>query len=845
MSAFARLLLGLSIVLPWSLAGDVANVFAADSKKLESKKPESKNPESTKAVSKKPVSAERAGLEFFEKRIRPTLVAHCYECHSEKSKIVQGGLYLDTRDGIRRGGDSGPAVVPGDAAGGTLLNALRHEDFEMPPKGKLADETVADFAKWIETGAPDPRDGKAPTPKVVDLEQGRKFWSYQPPKLVPPGALKNRAWPRAEIDRYLLAAMEAQGIGPVEDAPAELLLRRVTFDLIGLPPTPEEIAEFVNDRSPDAYAKLVDRLLARPQFGERWGRHWLDVVRYAESSGKERNVPYRMAWRYRDYVIDAFNADMPYDQFIREQLAGDLLPHASTAERDRHLIATGFLTVGPIALTERVPEQFLLDVADEQLDTTCRAFLASTVGCARCHDHKFDPIPTTDYYALLGIFRSSENVAGVRALRREFSYAHAVPLGDAAIRETASRDLQKRIGDLELELDRVRNDGRAANRKKDPKLIEETKRREAEVLGRLVAARAEAEDAKSPTQFAMAMRDRAEPADYAVRIRGEVDQLGPVVPRGFMSVISDARTPRIAKDRSGRLELAEWIASRDNPLTARVYVNRLWQHLYGRPLVESVDNFGTTGDAPSHPELLDYLALKFTERGWNTKQAIREMVLSRAYQLSGARDDKAYGLDPGNRFVWRFARRRLEAEAIRDAVLAAAGRLELDRPVGSSTLTINNLELGSSARILAADDSVRRRSVYLPMLRNNVPEMLTLFDMADPSLVTGRRETTTVATQALFLMNSPFIAEQSRRMAERLLAHDAESDSAEDDTDARIELAYRLTLTRAPSEPEVRSIRAYLAEAGVQTGDRKPTPAQVWAGVCQMLFSSAEFLYVR
>jgi hypothetical protein len=765
MSSFVRLLLGLCIVPACLLGYASAIVAAADTKQAGTKQADLKKTESKKAEPKKAVSAERAGLEYFEKRIRPTLVAHCYECHSEKSKIVQGGLYLDTRDGIRRGGDSGPAVVPGDTDGGTLLSALRYENFEMPPKGRLAEEVVADFAKWIEMGAPDPRDGKAPTPKVVDLEQGRKFWAYQPPKLVPHaplknGPLKNTAWPRTEIDRYLLAAMEAQGIGPVDDASPELLLRRVTFDLIGLPPTPEEIAEFVNDRSPDAYAKLVDRLLARPQFGERWGRHWLDVVRYAESSGKERNVPYRMAWRYRDYVIDAFNNDMPYDQFIREQLAGDLLPHASTAERDRHLIATGFLTVGPIALTERVPEQFLLDVADEQLDTTCRAFLASTVGCARCHDHKFDPIPTTDYYALLGIFRSSENVAGVRALRREFSYAHAVPLGDAAVRESASRDLQQRIESLELEVDRIRNDGRAAVRKKDPKLIEETNQREAEAMRRLVAARAEAEDAKSPTQFAMAMRDRAEPADYAVRIRGEVDQLGPVVPRGFMGVITDARTPKIAKDRSGRLELAEWIASRDNPLTARVYVNRLWQHLYGRPLVESVDNFGTTGDAPSHPELLDYLALKFTERGWSTKQALREMVLSRAYRLSGTRDDKAYGLDPGNRFVWRF-------------------------------------------------------------------------------------ETTTVATQALFLMNSPFIAEQSRRMAERLLAHDAAVDTAGDSTTARIELAYRLTLTRAPSEAEVRSIRAYLVEAGKQTGDRKPTPAQVWAGVCQMLFSSAEFLYVR
>jgi hypothetical protein len=776
-----------------------------------------------------------AALEHFEKKIRPMLVKHCYECHSAESKIVQANLYLDTRAGVVRGGDSGPAVVPGKPDESLLLAALKYDGYEMPPQGRLSDEVIADFTKWIAAGAADPRDGKAPALRTIDLAEGRKFWSYQPVQVTPPPAVRDAAWPHSEIDRFVLARLEAANLAPVGDASRERLLRRLTLDLIGLPPTPEELDAFAADDAPGAVERVVDRLLASPHFGERWGRHWLDVARYGESSGLERNVPYRMAWRYRDYVIDAFNADMPFDQFIVEQIAGDQLESNTTADRDRQLIATGFLAIGTRALTERVEEKFLLDVADEQLDTVTRAFLASTVACARCHDHKFDPIPTTDYYALAGIFRSTESLPGVRSLRREFSYLHAAPLGDEAERNGRCRQLAERIEKLQKELDAANNDLRTANKTKDPAKIEAAKQQLASATEQIAAARAEAESAGGP-RFAMAVRDRAEPADLAVRIRGDVDSLGNMVPRGFLSVVQTKAASTVRQtQQSGRLELARWIAARDNPLTARVAVNRIWQHLFGRGLVDSVDNFGTTGDKPSHPELLDYLATRFVDGGWSVKRTIRDIVLSRTYQLSDERSDAAYGSDPDNRLLWRFQRRRLEAEPIRDALLFVAGTLDTHRPYGSASLTVNNLELGSTAKLLAANDSPRYRSAYLPMLRSNVPEMLSLFDMADPSLVVGRREVTSVPTQALYLMNSKFVQEQARRFAERLQQLEPK------DAAARVDAAYRLALSRRPTEAEREQVLQFIAAERAA----KRSTADAWIGVCQSLYGCAEFSYVR
>jgi hypothetical protein len=414
-----------------------------------------------------------------------------------------------------------------------------------------------------------------------------------------------------------------------------------------------------------------------------------------------------------------------------------------------------------------------------------------------------------------------------------------MPLGDEKVRTGASRELQELIGKLERELDLLRNDQRQANKTKDPVKMKAANAREQEGLQRLTEARALAESAERETQFAMAVVDRAEPADQAVRIRGEIGELGPVVPRGFLSVVTNKTSPQVDRAKSGRLELAEWIASRDNPLTARVMVNRVWQHLFGTGLVESTDNFGLTGDKPSHPELLDYLAIRFMDEGWSIKRLIREIVLSRTYQQSDRRDEAAYAVDPGNRLLWRFGRRRLEGEAIRDAILAASGRLDLKRPYASSTLTVANVELGSSAKSLSTDDSPRHRAVYLPMFRNNVPEMLGLFDMADPSLVIGKREVTSVATQALYLMNSKFVMDQAQHMAKRVM-EEASSDPA-----ARVELAYRLTLTRQPTDAERDAMLDYVRRAKAGEGDAARSETEAWTDVCHALFGSAEFLYVR
>jgi len=588
----------------------------------------------------------------------------------------------------------------------------------------------------------------------------------------------------------------------------------------------------------------VDRLLASPQFGERWGRHWLDLARYGESSGKERNVPYRMAWRYRDYVIDAFNSDMPYDQFIREQLAGDLLEPTTTAERDRRLIATGFLAIGPRPLTERVPEKYALDVADEQLDTVCRVFLATTAACARCHDHKFDPIPTTDYYGLIGIFRSTDNICGVITLRREFSYARATALGDEALRNGPAKVFQDQIKELETAVDRLNDEGRTANKKKDAALQADVKRRMTEATARLAAARARAEsDGPENPRFAMAVRDAEKPADYAVRIRGEVEDLGPVVPRGFLSVITDAGSPKVDAQQSGRLELARWIARRENPLTARVFMNRVWSHVFGRGLAASTDDFGSMGERPSHPELLDYLAVRFMDEGWSMKRAIRELVLSRTYRQSSAPPRATGGThpalasDPDNRLLWRYARRRLSAEEIRDTMLAMSGELDLARPYGSATFTIPNIELGSASRILAADVRPATRAVYMPMLRGNVPEMLGLFDMADPSLVVGDRDTTTVATQALYLMNGPFVRMRAKKFAEQILKEGSTDE-------ARVGTLYRTALAREPSADESRRIAEFLA-GNLTNGTNELTETERWTDVCHAALTSAEFLYLR
>jgi hypothetical protein len=838
----------------------------------------------------------KEGIDLFEKTIRPALVRHCYECHSGDAKKAKGHFVLDTRGGLRKGGDSGAAILPGNAEGSLLLEAIRYEGLEMPPQGPLPEELVADFERWIQMGAPDPRFKPANGKNTLNLAEARKWWSFQRPKAASAPSVHDASWPRGDIDRFILVRLDEAKLKPVDDADRMTLVRRLSYDLTGLPPSPKEIDDFVNDLSADATAKLVDRLLASPQFGERWGRHWLDVVRYGESTGKQPNVPYRYAWRYRDWVIDAFNSDKPYDKFVVEQLAGDLLPARNPAERDQSLVATGFLAIGPKGLNEPNPEQYLMDVIDDQIDATSRTFLGLTVACARCHDHKFDPIPTTDYYAMAGIFHSTNTLAGVRqgsrAARDKQLLALADP-GKTAVPSPGELEAEKareqQIAQIEGEIAGLRKQIRQLNKPAKPKgkgkgkgnkkpqpgkpQMKQVKLQKGQAntqsgakpkpgIGKPQAGGAgkpranaqqlrekikalddrlfELEQVATPFKpLAMGVRNADAPANCKVLERGDLKQPGPEVPRGVLTVL---KTPdsRINPRSSGRMELAHWIANRDNPLTARVMVNRVWQHLFGKGLVETADNFGALGDEPSHPELLDALAIEFMNEKWSVKRLIRSIVLSRVYQLSSEHSAENYAVDPGNKLLWRMERRRLDAEEIRDAILAASGRLQLERRERSPMLQLGNGPLGrQDVSPIRKPSPVR--SVYLSLPRGFVPDTLLAFDMADPNLIVSQRDVTTVATQALFMMNNPFVVNQSEQMAKRLLSSRGLKD------EARMSQAFRWTLGRPPTTVEQSQTGHYLElykqsmTAAKAQGD--PTLA-AWTSLCQTLFASGEFRYV-
>src|SRR6266545_2801570 len=569
-------------------------------------------------------------LAFFEKKIRPVLVESCYKCHSAESEKIKGGLTLDTRDGTRKGGETGAIIQPGAPERSKLIASLKHKnpDTAMPPKGKLADNVIADFEAWVKMGAPDPREGKAAAKKYeIDLEKGRQFWAFVGPKKPTTPTVKNGDWVKSPIDAFLLAELEKKGLAPVGDADKRTLIRRVYLDLTGLPPTSDDVEQFVADTAPNAFEKVVDRLLASPRFGERWGRHWLDVARYAESSGKTVNMNYPHAWRYRDYVIAAFNADKPYDQFIKEQLAGDLMPTDDPKVRAERIIATGFLAIGAKTLNERGGLQFELDVADEQIDVTTQAFLGITAACARCHDHKFDPIPQKDYYALAGIFRSTETCYGTVRFIQSNRPSPTIPLpkdcglpAGTTDTMTASEKarIEKQIEDLNKQISEATDPIRTIFPRGQVSLLR---------------ARLDAFDSEgNPKLLAMGVRDKPAGkggpggfgpkggfggsntiADSPVYDRGEPEKPSTTrVSRGTLQVMSKSPL-KIKNGQSGRLDLAEWIASKENPLTARVMANRVWLHLFGRGIVPTADNFGAAGQSPTHPELLDYLALNFTD----------------------------------------------------------------------------------------------------------------------------------------------------------------------------------------------------------------------------------------
>lgn len=796
------------------------------------------------------------GAAFFESKVRPVLVRHCYACHSAQAGKSEGGLLLDTRAGLLKGGDRGPAIVPGDVAGSLLLAAVSHADPDlvMPPKGQpLSAAAIADLREWIRRGAPDPRGGEAVRPAgSIDLEAGRRFWSLQPVVDHPAPEVREPAWVRRPLDAFILAALEQREMAPSADCAPATFLRRLYFDLIGLPPTPEELSAFVTAVESvgfDAAAvEVVDRLLARPQYGERWGRHWLDVARFAESSGKEANISFPDAWRYRDYVIDCFNADVPYDRFLIEQIAGDLLPAADDAERARLLIATGFLAVGPKNLDEGNRLQFLADVIDEQIDAVSRAVLASSVACARCHDHKLDPYRMEDYYALAGIFASTKTCFGTIVSPANQVGGDPLPLPrlpDQFIFH-ASIPPQK-VAELKAELAELRGENKPRNAAPEVKSTDDLSTIELDIReilrvfwrsGAIEGQLKKVDEQGRALPLAIGAVDAEWIVDVPLLERGELGRPGPTIPRGFPAVFDLPDAPPLPADQSGRLELARWLTRADHPLTARVFVNRVWRQVFGAGIVRTVDDFGQSGAAPTHPELLDHLARQFVAGGWSTKQLVRELVLSRTYRQASTYSPQSFETDPDNHLLWRMSKRRLDAEAIRDAMLAASGELDLARPpaslvgrvIGDRPIAL----IGLDKRLPPDLDGSVHRSVYLPVLRDRLPDVLSLFDFAEPSLVTGSRDTTNVPIQALYVMNSPFVAARATALARRL-------ERETPDAEAFVERAFQRCFSRRPTPDEKQAALVYLATAGRSAGSDQPGEDVVRVSFCQALLATAEF----
>jgi hypothetical protein len=646
-------------------------------------------------------------------------------------------------------------------------------------------------------------------------------WAFCPltSPAVPP--VKDAAWARDDLDRFVLAKLEAKGLQPNPDADRRTLLRRVAFDLIGLPPTQKELAAFVDDPAGDdeALARAVDRYLAYPQFGERWGRHWLDVARYADNTGRAWNAPLTYAWRYRDWVIDAFNRDLPYDQFITQQLAGDLLPAATADERRSQLIATGFLAVGAHDLQNLSYDQFKFDVIDDQIDVTTRAVLGLSISCARCHDHKYDPVTMRDYYALAGVFQSLQMLPGVAHQRESGGEGYVHPSRLLVLPAASASASQWSLADAARETMALPPGVHSMGDYQDQWRTGER-------------------DIRFTTADNVAMGVvAAEPRDCAIRLRGEHWDLGEDVPRGDLHIPGLPRGPQVAGDSGGRLELARWLTSDEQPLAPRVITNRVWRHLFGAGIVRTVDDFGANSEPPTHPELLDHLAWRLRADGWSLKRLIRSIVLSRSYRMSSASQAAAQEADPANSLLWRMNVRRLEFEPLRDALLDAAGTLTLERPEGIQVAGIGGKSSKSQVRSLLPIDAPYR-TVYLPVLRAKLPDEFTTFDFPDPCLLQGQREVTTVAPQALFFLNSALVVDCARGMADRLLKAEIEVDAA------RVDWIYRRLFARPAGSEEVAAALALVNQLE-PPASQQASQSYRYRTLIQALFASAEFRYLR
>ncbi|PYV01393.1 MAG: hypothetical protein DMG10_17810, partial [Acidobacteria bacterium] len=905
--------------------------------------------------------------EFFETKIRPVLAQHCFKCHS--SELQMAGLNLSTAAGLLKGGESGPVVIPGEPENSRLVAVVSYQEkLKMPPTGKLPDEQIADIRSWVKMGASWPDSEAVATPAPASKPAGftkeqREFWSFQPVAECVPPPVKNRGWISNPIDSFILSKLESKGLKPAPPADKWTLLRRATFDLTGLPPTEKEIADFLTDRSPGAFGRVVERLLTSPRYGEHWGRHWLDVARYADSTGLDEDHRYPYAWRYRDYVIDAFNRDLPYDRFLTEQLAGDLLPAGKAGEVNANgIVATGFLALGPKPVAQQDKMQMVYDVVDEQIDVTSKAFMGLTVACARCHDHKFDPISTKDYYSLASIFASTKSFSKIEGTVSRLFFEPLVPkevyahyqeyqnrieqkkteldeLQEEEARQFATR-LRPRLADYMLAAraihrqattvsDTAQRQGLdAAVLDKWVKYLEQDEaprphlddwhkaddssagRIAAEYQKRFEAAAvlweetlskwkkkvesalknqmppperpkpdavkdrffAEVSSAKGPFGLSEKEQERylspdarqrlsqlreeiealkkaapPEPpmacavADGAivkqrVFVRGNYNNVGEEVGKRFPVILTGEDKPPVSDGRSGRLELARWLTSPNHPLTARVMTNRIWQWHFGEGLVRTASNYGKLGEAPTHPELLDYLARRFVESGWSVKAMHRLIMLSSAYRMSSIGSREQVEMDPGNRLVSRFNRRRLQVEEIRDAFLSFDG--SLDATIGGTLQSGSGTDGENSEKRLSFNpDESRRRTVYLPLRRSNLPSLLNLFDFGDATTTSEGRMRTNVAPQALFMMNSRFVAERSLAFAKFLLA-DAAAGAR------RIERAYVIAVGRKPDSDETSGALQYIGAFQQRLGGPE-SELKAWQSFCRALMASNEFIYLE
>ena len=804
-------------------------------------------------------------LDFFERRVRPVLVKHCFECHSGKQKKPKGGLRLDFRDGLLRGGDSGPAIVPGKPEKSLLIEAIRYQSIEMPPNGRLPKRVVEDLIKWVKMGAPDPRVGKLTKGNDTKKISNQELWSLQPLKVVTAPKIGGVD---GVIDRFVRARLAKSGLPPASPAKSHVLLRRLHLDLTGLPPTTEQLVSFeraVKQNRDKAIAEVVDRLLGSADFGERWARHWLDLTAYADTIGIGRAIPALEAWRYRDYVIHALNSDKPFDEFIREQIAGDLTAPpapgspAGPPTTAQSIIATGFLAIGPWELVSGDKVQLRMDVVDKQIQRIGQVFLAMTFGCARCHDHKFDPVSQRDYYAMAGILKSTVTLNG--RIGGVFSAINHRTLPETSqellsrsrlvkVFESEVASLQKKGNAARAKITRLRKSITSKSAGKQTALQAQLKaetaaaKRYSDRLNVLTYLKAHRTQAR-----AMSVTDTPEPVDCPINIGGNAHQLGERIPRGFPAAITPREKPKFTRGGSGRLQLAGWIANKRNPLTARVCVNRVWHHLFGAGLVRTVDNFGARGERPSHPALLDYLAAELMRDGWSIKRMIRRIVLTKTWQQAAvnrqALDRGVQKRDPENRLLWRANRRRLEAEAIRDALLFVSGQLihkrggptlPLDAPGNLGTALTGSLR--PNARL--PQELKHRRSIYLPQKRKSPfdeIDFLAVFDLPDANQETGRRTITTVPTQALYLLNHPFVQQCATATARRHAM-------MERDPKKRLFRLYRAIYCRSPSDRETRESLEFLRKLRSKSSmTAEVSELQAWSRLCQTLLISNEFLF--